>query len=951
MMGVKKSQEVPYYTFSILGISYFLVYTFFYYPITNARDYLNSLEGQFDLNYSFWNSFSTLHFNSPNFSELTQFHLIDNFLGFFIGGIYSGYFLVAIVILVVATLIHLIGTLNYFKLFYTTSPFLEKHQKLFKAKYKQSYKVFFVIFTLNSTISIAKYYFAVSNTTLVDYFFPNIIVLIFYDILSLFFIHLLIFLLWIISWYVIYYFLKLDAHDYIEKGRRYYEKSDFTKAIENYRLSSEVDGTNAKTFNYWGVSLLSLDNFAEASAKFKKAIELFPENSLFHENLSYTLSLLRKYEEAGVVYDEVKRLNPDKNKINYHSYLGSILIRQGKLEEAVESFQKSHDADPKDIKIYVPWIDSLTILGRNEEAIKLIEEVMNEHQNIDYKIEASLLNYWGVSHLNLNRYVDAIEKFQKAVQIIPEFFVAYENWGISLSFLKRFQESKEKFEKAIEILNKIRNDEEIFHLYLNWINNLILLKQNDAVLENVEKALKINAKSPRIFNYWGVALLKLNRLEEAVRKFEKAVKIDRNLIVAYSNLIYTHCLLGNFKEADIISQYPWRLKVDEIKILFSYGTVLAELGRHEKAIEKFEQVWERDSRLNHNYLAWTDCLISLNRFEEVLEKVEEWLEINPDSDKAYNYWGVALLNLDRVEEGMKKFHKATKLNPNITLPLENWGYALGILGKYEEAIEKYQKIIEMDPLNAIAYYFWGLGLQRSNKFMEAIEKFKKATEFDPYLTDAYCDWALTLGTLGDLEAASNMYQKVIELEPNNAIIYNYWGVILLQMQLFEDAIEKFKKAIDLEPKFTLPYENWGYILRLVGNFEESKEKYLKALELNPYNANTYRSYGISLAHQGNHEEAIDQFVQSSILDSKGWEAYYYWGLTLSQMQNFEEAIKKFKISSELNPEFALIYYSLSVSLDKLGEEEEAKKKYQKAIELDPSLGYLNTPSIPWYIYQ
>jgi len=120
-------------------------------------------------------------------------------------------------------------------------------------------------------------------------------------------------------------------------------------------------------------------------------------------------------------------------------------------------------------------------------------------------------------------YDEAIEKYQKAIEIDPEFVHAYSNWGNILCEKARladepnlYDEAIEKYQKAIEI------NPDYAHAYYNWLGNLIekfLLTKDEDLLKKArkirEKYLELDPK-----NRYNLACLEaLDSKPEAAREY------------------------------------------------------------------------------------------------------------------------------------------------------------------------------------------------------------------------------------------------------------------------------------------------------------------------------------------------------------------------------------------------------------------------------------------------
>jgi len=263
--------------------------------------------------------------------------------------------------------------------------------------------------------------------------------------------------------------------------------------------------------------------------------------------------------------------------------------------------------------------------------------------------------------------------------------------------------TKADAKKAIELYEKISN--QIFGKDVHRVMayNYYVQERYEETISEVRKVLSIATESKDsswAYNNWGAALLNLGRHDEAMEKFQKAVKIDPKYGGAYSN----------------------------------WGVALVKLGRNEEATGKFEKAVEIDPKYvkyGDAYSNWGAALVNQGRHEEAIEKFQKAAEINTKDAEVYYNWGVALLNLGRNEEAIEMSRKATEINPKFAEAYSNWGAALGNLDRYEEAIEKFKKAVEINPKYVKAYYNLACAYSRLNNRNETRKNLKKAIELDP----------------------------------------------------------------------------------------------------------------------------------------------------------------------------------------------------------------------------
>jgi tetratricopeptide (TPR) repeat protein len=101
--------------------------------------------------------------------------------------------------------------------------------------------------------------------------------------------------------------------------------------------------------------------------------------------------------------------------------------------------------------------------------------------------------------------------------------------GVDLNSLGKYDEAIEAFDKAIEIDP---------HSSLAWYNKgnaLYSLNKLDGAVKAYDKSIEINPKYPMAWNNKGVVLDNLNKHEEAIKAFDKAIEIDpQNSLALYN---------------------------------------------------------------------------------------------------------------------------------------------------------------------------------------------------------------------------------------------------------------------------------------------------------------------------------------------------------------------------------------------------------------------------------
>jgi tetratricopeptide (TPR) repeat protein len=241
------------------------------------------------------------------------------------------------------------------------------------------------------------------------------------------------------------------------------------------------------------------------------------------------------------------------------------------------------------------------------------------------------------------------------------------------------------------------------------------------------------AETTQLYSRWfdyAFELGKQDRNEQAVRAYEKALAIDPNDAVGWTNL----------------------------------GVALSHLGQHEKELVAYEKAILIDP---HHAAAWNNkgiLMQDLGHYDNALKAFENAIEMAPSYPIAWNNKGNILYHLGKDLEALMTFEKAIALNPNNSVLWSNKGIALRGLGRYEEALTAYEKAISLNPSFAEAYGNKAELLNQLRNHQEALVWITKGRELsqksEPHLMETYAE---TLAAIGDWEGAFQMlYDRFIQ---------------------------------------------------------------------------------------------------------------------------------------------------------------------------------------------
>jgi tetratricopeptide (TPR) repeat protein len=451
---------------------------------------------------------------------------------------------------------------------------------------------------------------------------------------------------------------------------------------------------------------------------------------------------------------------------------------------------------------------SLALSGKYKEAAQYEAEVMDSESLELHGTLAAVFNDWGNALSDLaetktgsdaeSLYLEAFEKFERTVQIIPDFHEPFLNWGTALVGLAMskagseadvlYREAFEKFAHAFEI------NPEFHEAFYNWGNALKYLARSKAgseaetlyqeACEKYALAAEINPEFHLTFNNWGNALMDLAEAKSG----SEAAPLYREACEKYARTV--------------------KIKPDDHQAFYNWGSALVDLAKtkagseadtlYREGCEKYARATEIKPDYHEAFYNWGFALIRLAKTKlgseaetlcrEGCEKYARAIEIKPDDHEAFYNWGNALMDLAEAKSGSEaepvyretceKYARAVGIKPDYHDAFINWGNALKNLAKtksgsdadalYREACEKYARAAGIKPDFHGAFQNWGYiliqwarlktGDQRLETLREAKDKIEKAVALgsSPYFLA--CCHAL----LGQKEQALELLARCLE---------------------------------------------------------------------------------------------------------------------------------------------------------------------------------------------
>jgi tetratricopeptide (TPR) repeat protein len=333
---------------------------------------------------------------------------------------------------------------------------------------------------------------------------------------------------------------------------------------------------------------------------FRHALSVTRDNFIIHYDLGFTLDAAGKIDEAINQYEKALAINSDEADI--HSGLGVALTQKNLTDEAIQQFQEALRLKPNDAQTH----DDLGL-------------VLNTQGDTDA----------------------AIRQFQESFRLQPDFVPAHYDLGVVLNQQGHIDAAISQFETAIQF--EPNNAKARYNLG----NALAKQGQVDAAMGQFQEVIRVQPENADAHNNLGSLLLKTGGIDAAIGEFQAAIRLEPTNAGTHYNLGNAFLKTGRIDEAINELTEAIRLKPGYAPGHYNLGVALNKSGQTSAAIGQFEEA----------------------------------IRLQADYAIAHNSLGVALAAQDRISEAITQFQEALRFKPDYASAQSNLARALALKSK------------------------------------------------------------------------------------------------------------------------------------------------------------------------------------------------------------------------------------------------------------------------------
>ncbi len=551
------------------------------------------------------------------------------------------------------------------------------------------------------------------------------------------------------------------------------------------------------------------------------------------------------------------------------------------------------------------------------KAFATCEEFLNSPGTDEEKSIA--LTVLGVMFDEAGRYVNSIERLEKAIQYNSKNYFAYYNLALAFKHSGKFEEARRAAIRAKEIAP---NDPRIAVLNGNLYQSI---GDPERAIEAYKEGQSISPNDPTLTYNLAISYLKQGNVAEAISEFQKVIQISPNsnpALLSYGHLAGIFYQREDYDRAEFYFREVIRLKTGDAKSYYNLGLVYLKKKNPEEAAKYFQKALDSNANEPEIYRYIGEAFISMGRSDMAITAFKKAISLKPtDVDSLF---ALSELHYKRGElvDAETLFRRIIRLTPGDTYSetaFVNLGIVLDEMERYGEAISAFESAISLNPKNQSARYNLGLTYLHAGKPTMAITELRKSSALDPNhipsrlaIADYYLENRLYTEAIAEYEEAIAWKKELMEPRLKLADIYiqtqNYTAAEKMLLYVLENA--KDPKEIKLaHRKLALSYANGGN-----GSLSNrAKEEAFRAAHMDPEDMESKLVLARILIDSGSlvdREKAIDELTvvtRSDVTPSLASKAHNYLGVCYFKNGEFKKALTSFQTAIDLNPSLTEAY--------------------------------------------
>jgi serine/threonine protein kinase len=354
----------------------------------------------------------------------------------------------------------------------------------------------------------------------------------------------------------------------------------------------------------------------------------------------------KKQDNSAAIDGLVRVFDFKSNYVVADDNRGANYRNQGRLDEAIENFNKAITLDPNTA---INYSERGSIYYDQDNQDKALDD-FNTAIKLDSRL-AIAYNNRAYVYYNKGKKKEALDDFNKAIELEPGLAVSYNGRGVVYHDQNEEQKAIDDYNKAI----KIDKNYAVAHhnrgtFYLNKG------KLNESLVD-LNKVIEIEPKLANSYYVRSAVYRNQGKQSEALSDLNKAIKLDPKMAAAY----------------------------------YDRGLIYDNQGNQQNTLNDLDKAIELDPEFANAYLSRGNLSYNQSNHTSAFSDYNKAIKFNPSLAEAYLGRGNVYFYKNQYNSALDNYNKAIDLDPKLAHAFFSRGSVNSILKNKSEAIADYQK--------------------------------------------------------------------------------------------------------------------------------------------------------------------------------------------------------------------------------------------------------------------
>ena len=394
---------------------------------------------------------------------------------------------------------------------------------------------------------------------------------------------------------------------------------------------------------------------------------------------------------------------------------------------------------------------------------------------------------------------------------------------------------KGQYDKAEQTVRlALRQHPSAFSLILKKADIFLARSDYLLALEVLDPLTRLDPNNYEVFLLRGFAFTHLERAEEAVKDFDKALSLGAGMEGDIAFQAGTELeMAGYYRKALKYMEQAYEQNPFDIQAMFELAFLCQQTGKEKRSIEIYERYLKEEPFDEGAWNNLGEVYLNTGNYDKALEAFDFQLAIHPASPDGLFNRGRVLMYMERYPEAIEILGKYLHRNPEDVEAMLLLGHCYQMTGENRRALSWYkvaagENAEDPEPCYRAAQLYRMMNLNSDAEVccMRALATDPENTVFNHEL---FLIWENTRPAFERLSLIRNITQK----DPENIVFWLDYLTLLYEMREMSELESALEDACRHLPGHALLMYMKGTVRFLEGRIAEGEELFGQALARDP----------------------------------------------------------------------------------------------------------------------